>query len=156
MKKLLIILISLFAFNNIQAQGIMKDPVSFKLKNGIEVIVAENGGMAKVMASVKIEGAQLNSKVATAINFADNEKDCGPTVNFAADEANVAADTEDFENAFLAMADALKLPATNQGRFTAATTYITIAGDITVARAKALAMKAFDEWQGNSSSKLAK
>jgi len=156
MKNLLIILISLFAFNNIRAQGIMKDPVSFKLKNGIEVIVAENSGMAKIMASVKIEGARLDSKVAAAINFADNEKDFGPKVSFAADEANVAADTEDFENAFLLMAEALKLPAANQGRFTTATTYITIAGDITLAQAKALAKKAFGEWRENGSSELTK
>ncbi|RQO70503.1 hypothetical protein DBR43_21050 [Pedobacter sp. KBW06] len=154
MKNLLIILISLFAFNNIQAQGIMKDPVSFKLKNGVEVIVAENNGMGKVLASVKIEGGQLASNTSVAI--ADRGKDFGPKVSFGTDEATVAADTEDFENAFLVTAEALTSADRNHGSLVPAKTYITIAGDITLAQAKVLARKAFGEWKENSSSELAK
>ncbi|NQX37475.1 hypothetical protein SAMN05421820_103541 [Pedobacter steynii] len=154
MKNLLIILISLFAFNNIQAQGIMKDPVSFKLKNGVEVIVAENNGMGKILASVKMEGGQLASN--TKVTMADKGKDFGPKVSFSTDEASVAADTEDFENAFLATADALTSASRNHGNLVPARTYITIAGDITLAQAKVLAKKAFGEWKENSSSELAK
>jgi len=154
MKNLLFIIIGLFTFSNIQAQGIMKDPVSFKLKNGVEVIVAENNGMGKVLASVKIEGGQLASN--TTITLADNGKDFGPKVNFGTDEANVAADAEDFENAFLAAAEALTSTTRNHGNLVPAKTYITIAGDITLAQAKVLAKKAFGEWKENSSSELTK
>lgn len=154
MKNLLIILISLFAFNNIQAQGIMKDPVSFKLKNGVEVIVAENNGMGKILASVKMEGGQLASN--TNVTMADKGKDFAPTVSFGTDEASVAADTEDFENAFLATAEALTSTSGNHGNLVPARTYITIAGDITLAQAKVLAKKAFGEWKENGSSELTK
>ena len=148
MKNLLFIIIGLFTFSNIQAQGIMKDPVSFKLKNGVEVIVAENAGMGKVLASVKIEGAQMDVK-----NGADNGEDFGPKVNYNADEVNVAADMADFEKAFLTMAATLK-SAVNAGNSTPS--YITIAGDITLAQAKALVKKAFGEWKENRDTELAK
>ncbi|RQO70502.1 hypothetical protein DBR43_21045 [Pedobacter sp. KBW06] len=154
MKNLLFIIIGLFTFSNIQAQGIMKDPVSFKLKNGVEVIVAENNGMGKVLASVKIEGGQLASN--TNISIADHGKDFEPKVSFGTDEAHVAADTEDFENAFLATAEALTAAGRNHESLVPAKTYITIAGDITLAQAKVLARKAFGEWKENSSSELAK
>ena len=154
MKNLLFIIIGLFTFSNIQAQGIMKDPVSFKLKNGVEVIVAENNGMGKILASVKMEGGKLASNTNVAIT--DNGKDFRPKVSFGTDEANVAADTEDFENAFLATAEALKSATRNHGNLIPARTYITIAGDITLAQAKVLAKKAFGEWKENSSSELAK
>ncbi|MNL32863.1 hypothetical protein D3C87_1547410 [compost metagenome] len=151
MKNLLFIIIALFTFSNIQAQGIMKDPVSFKLKNGVEVIVAENDGMGKVLASVKIEGTQLNVKNSVAV--ADNGADFGPKVNYSLDEVNVAADIADFEKTFLAMAVNLK-SAVNGGNSTPS--YITIAGDITLAQAKALVKKAFGEWKENSDAELAK
>ncbi|AOM76177.1 hypothetical protein [Pedobacter steynii] len=151
MKNLLFIIIGLFTFSNIQAQGIMKDPVSFKLKNGVEIIVAENAGMGKVLASVKIEGAQLDAK--SSVASADNGEDFGPKVNYSADEVNVAADIADFEKTFLTMAATLK-PAVNAGNSTPS--YITIAGDITLAQAKALVKKAFGEWKENTDTELAK
>lgn len=168
MKNLIVIIIALFTFNNIQAQGIMKDPVSFKLKNGVEVIVAENSGMGKVLAAVKVEGTQLGTNEVltnglenmlnegTKVAFATNVKDFGPKVSLVADEVHVSADTEDFDKAFMVMANALKSPVMNEGNIVPSKTYITIAGDITVAQAKALAKKAFGEWKENRVTELAK
>lgn len=174
-------IIGVFAFNNIQAQGTMKDPVSFKLKNGIEVVVAENSGMGKVFASVKIEGEPVSTNAALSdvltnlltegaihkskVAFANNGKDIAPKVNINAEEGNVAADAEDFENAFLVLSSILQKPEMDKEAVDKANknaehsislaelktfynqqikpsrTYITIAGDITLAEAKALTKK---------------
>ncbi|NQX37477.1 Peptidase M16 inactive domain-containing protein [Pedobacter steynii] len=189
-------MIGVFAFGNIEAQVTMKDPVSFKLKNGIEVVVAENIGMGKVFASVKIEGEDLNTNAAVSevltklltegasakgkVAFANSLKEIAPKVSVTADEANVAADAEDFENAFLVMSSALQetvidqptldqvIKATKQGvslaevktfynkQIIPSRTYITIAGNISVAQAKALAKRAFGEWKENSESVIAR
>ncbi|MNR21297.1 Peptidase M16 inactive domain protein [compost metagenome] len=189
-------IIGVFAFNSIQAQVTMKDPVSFKLKNGIEVVVAENSGMGKVFASVKIEGEPISTNTAVSevltnlltegaihkskVAFANNGKDIAPKVNITAEEGNVAADAEDFENAFLVLTSTLQKPEINKEALEKANqnaaysisvdelktfynqqikpsrTYITIAGDITVAQAKALTKKAFAEWKENQESAIAK
>lgn len=195
-KKVLIMMIGIFAFGNSEAQGTMKDPVSFKLKNGIEVVVAENTGMGKVYASVKIEGEtpESNAAVADALTniltesasakgkvvFADNLKQIAPKVSVKADEANVAADADDFENAFLVMSSALQETVIDQvavdqvnrnakqavslaelktfykKQMIPSRTYITIAGNISVAQAKVLAKKAFGDWKENSEVPIAK
>lgn len=189
-------MIGVFAFGNIEAQVTMKDPVSFKLKNGIEVVVAENIGMGKVFASVKIEGEDLDSNGAvsgvltniltegTSVRskavFAGSQKEIAPKISVTADEANVAADADDFENAFLVVASALQEPVIDQiildqvnkttkqavslaevttfynKQITPSRTYITIAGNISLAQAKALAKKAFGEWKGNSETFIAR
>lgn len=189
-------MIGVFAFSNIDAQVTMKDPVSFKLKNGIEVVVAENIGMGKVFASVKIEGEDLDSSVAVSevltniltegagakgkVVFANSLKEIAPKVSVTADEANVAADAEDFENAFLVMSSALQETVIDQAtldqvnkatkqavslaevktfyskQIIPSRTYITIAGNISVAQAKALAKKAFGEWKGNRETSTAR
>lgn len=189
-------MIGIFAFSNSEAQGTMKDPVSFKLKNGIEVVVAENTGMGKVYASVKIEGEtpESNAAVADALTniltesasakgkvvFADNLKQIAPKVSVKADEANVAADADDFENAFLVMSSALhetvidqvavdqvnrnakqavslaELKTFYKKQMIPSRTYITIAGNISVAQAKVLAKKAFGDWKENSEVPIAK
>jgi predicted Zn-dependent peptidase len=195
-KKVLIMMIGVFAFGNIEAQVTMKDPVSFKLKNGIEVVVAENIGMGKVFASVKIEGEDLDSNGAvsgvltniltegTSVRskavFAGSQKEIAPKISVTADEANVAADADDFENAFLVVASALQETVIDQiildqvnkttkqavslaevttfynKQITPSRTYITIAGNISLAQAKALAKKAFGEWKGNSETSIAR
>ena len=195
-KKVLIVMIGVFAFSSIEAQVTMKDPVSFKLKNGIEVVVAENIGMGKVFASVKIEGEALDSNAAISevltkiltegakakgkVAFANSLKEIAPKVSVTADEANVAADAEDFENAFLVMSSALQESVIDQvtldqvnkntkqvvslaevktfynKQFTPSRTYVTIAGNISIAQAKALAKKAFGEWKENSEASIAR
>jgi predicted Zn-dependent peptidase len=195
-KKVLIMMIGVFAFGNIEAQVTMKDPVSFKLKNGIEVVVAENIGMGKVFASVKIEGEDLNTNAAVSevltkiltegasakgkVVFANSLKEIAPKLSVTADEANVAADAEDFENAFLVMSSALQETVIDQAtldqvnkttkqsaslaevktfynkQITPSRTYVTIAGNISVAQAKALAKKAFGEWKGNTETSIAR
>lgn len=189
-------MIGVFAFGKIDAQVTMKDPVSFKLKNGIEVVVAENIGMGKVFASVKIEGETLDTNAAVTevltnilaegasakskVVFANSLKEIAPKVSVTADEANVAAAAEDFENAFLVMSSALQESAIDQvmvdkvnkstkqavslaevktfynQQITPSRTYITIAGNISLAQAKALAKKAFGDWKGNAEASIAK
>ena len=195
-KKALIMMIGVFTFSSIEAQVTMKDPVSFKLKNGVEVVVAENIGMGKVFASVKIEGEALDSNAAVSevltkiltegasvkgkAVFANSLKEIAPKVSVTADEANVAAAVEDFENAFLVMSSALQESVIDQvivdkvnkstkqvvslaevktfynKQITPSRTYVTIAGNISVAQAKALVKKAFGEWKGNSEASIAR
>lgn len=187
---------AVFAFSNIEAQVTMKDPVSFKLKNGIEVVVAENIGMGKVYASVKIEGEMPESNAAVAealtnilterasakgkVVFANRLKEVAPKVSVKTDEANVAADAADFENAFLVMSSALQEREIDQDtvdqvnrnakqavslselktfynkQIIPSRTYITIAGNISVAQAKVLAKKAFGDWKENTEALIAK
>lgn len=189
-------MIGVFTFSSIEAQVTMKDPVSFKLKNGVEVVVAENIGMGKVFASVKIEGEALDSNAAVSevltkiltegasvkgkAVFANSLKEIAPKVSVTADEANVAAAVEDFENAFLVMSSALQESVIDQvivdkvnkstkqvvslaevktfynKQITPSRTYVTIAGNISVAQAKALVKKAFGEWKGNSEASIAR
>lgn len=132
MKKLFIIMIGVLAFQYAQAQGTMKDPVSFRLKNGINVVIAENAGMGKVYASIKIEGepVQEGNKAGVhtilgnllndnAINknkaaFENNGKEVLPKMSINSSEGNLAADAADFENAFLVLSDALENPVLDE------------------------------------------
>lgn len=195
-KKIIVLALVILAFSNVKAQRIMKDPVSFKLKNGIEVIVAENSGMGKVYANLKIEGDQDESKkeVSTLLGhmltegtsnkikttFENNGKEIKPKVSLNSEEGNVASAAEDFESAFLVMSAALQQPVLNQSvldkinqnnvrtisldevksfynqKVSPSKIYITIAGDITVAEAKALSKKAFGDWKVNNDSALAR
>lgn len=132
LKKVLILAIGIFAFQNTQAQGVMKDPVSFTLKNGINVVVAENSGMGKVFAGIKIEGEAVKGaslKGITAVlgkmlnenanhnntaAFENSGKLKLPKVSLGAEEGNLAADAEDFAGAFMAMSASLQEPVLDE------------------------------------------
>lgn len=180
MKKIFAMIICLLAVQFVQAQVTMKDPVSFKLRNGIEVVVAENSAMSKVFAQLKIEGAVaeedaqlastlgdvLNEGLNRPANFQYSGIGQAPKMNISATEAQLAASSENFEQAFLTLSTALKEPAFEEQQGSAVADFyhrqfapekisITIAGDITVAQVKALLKKAFGSWT-NAPVELAK
>lgn len=67
-QKLSILLITLFSFNAAFAQSPMKEPISFKLKNGVTVVVAQNVGLGKIYSRLTIENQTSDSqKVATQV-----------------------------------------------------------------------------------------
>jgi len=177
-----------------QAQR-MKDPVSFKLKNGLNVIIAENSGMGKVYASFKTEGGILNENFSALVGeiwsrstlagyravFEEGERAGMPKLSVAHGDGNVSAKAADFEAAFMAMSDVWQSFDASQDLLDVAPksadvaditletlknyysrqvvpehTYITIAGDITVADAKMLVKKAFGYWAVRSDDVLSR
>lgn len=109
--KLSILLIALFSFNTSFAQSPMKEPVSFKLKNGLTVVVAQNVGLGKIYSRLTIENQTDDSqKVAAQIlaNFLNNKankfnegmlENGKPvsTVSMSFNEANAATNINTFE-----------------------------------------------------------
>src|SRR5689334_22028378 len=61
-KKISMFLFILFAGNVVFAQNNMKSPVSFKLKNGLTVIVAQNVGLGKIYSRLTMENAAANDQ----------------------------------------------------------------------------------------------
>lgn len=79
-------------------QGIYKDPVSFKFKNGLTLIVAENHSTPKVYAGFSFdEGIETDTQKTS-------------TLNLISRLYNVSAKKEEFKDNFLSMFDALKKP----------------------------------------------
>jgi len=109
--KLSILLIALFSFNTSFAQSPMKEPVSFKLKNGLTVVVSQNVGLGKIYSRLTIENHTDDSqKVAAQIlaNFLNNKankfnegmlENGKPvsTVSMSFNEANAATNINTFE-----------------------------------------------------------
>ncbi|TKC05067.1 peptidase M16 family protein [Pedobacter frigoris] len=109
-------------FVNAQS-GHMKDPVSFKLKNGLTVVVAENNEAAKVFSSFTYEAdlidqinktgakeiltAMLNSTAASQAN----------QVSFTEKGGNINAVTSDFEMALQALSVSVQEPMMEQELF---------------------------------------
>ncbi|WP_316790493.1 hypothetical protein [Pedobacter frigoris] len=118
MNKILLTLTLTILFSQfVNAQsGHMKDPVSFKLKNGLTVVVAENNGAAKVFSSFTYEAdlidqinktgakeiltAMLNSTAASQAN----------QVSFTEKGGNINAVTSDFEMALQALSVSVQEP----------------------------------------------
>lgn len=178
-KNILIAIVTVISIQFAVAQNSMKEPVSFKLKNGITVIVAENTGLGKVFASVSSENnisvkptitesldnlLNLKAKQALSETFGESNKKINPSVKFTNTEANVASDVNDFSSTFSIMSTTLQGISidknTVQGnaslndiksfyshQFNPSKTYITIAGDITLAQAKVLVKKTFGDWK---------
>ena len=179
MKKIIFTALSLFAManNNARAQqSAYKDPVSFKFKNGLTLIVAENHSVPKVYSSFSFDE--------------DGEKDIQKIglMQLISRLYNLSSGKEEFKNTFLSMFGTLKKPEITSYDFdrikkqlssdlhtkdhpygelvtesvlqaltledllafykthvNAAGAYITIAGDITPAAARALVEKAVSE-----------
>lgn len=185
--KIAFIILSLFTFNTAFAQN-MKAPVSFKLKNGVTVIVAQNAGMGKIYSRLTIEHPQgvpqhraakafegfLNSKANTYQNNTVDGSET-PKVSLALAEANTATNVAEFEQAFQFVSANLTNPELSKqtfdgiqenaeladltlndvkafysNHFNPAHTFITIAGDIDVATAKAMVTKAFGNWKAEA------
>jgi predicted Zn-dependent peptidase len=128
--KISILILSLFAFNAAFAQR-MKEPVSFKLKNGITVIVAENVGLGKVYSRLTIENKStaeqrnvaqifegfLNGKANAFNQNVDKDNTLAPQVSLSVDEANTTTNIADFGHALQFVADNILNPELSQQAF---------------------------------------
>lgn len=243
MKKLFIAVATLFFLSGLHAQKIdrskppkagpapvisIKDPVQFKLNNGMTILVVEDHKLPKVSASLYIdrgpvtEGAKAGvislmgsmlseGTTSKSKDVFDKEVDqMGANVNLSSSGGGVSALTRYFDKAFMLMSDAVRNPAMKESSFeklksqmltslksidksakaissrvvdalsygkdspmgefeteesvtgitlddvkksyggyiTPSRSYLTFIGDITPAKAKALAQKAFGNWTG--------
>lgn len=181
--KIAFIILSLFTFNTSFAQN-MKAPVSFKLKNGVTVIVAQNAGMGKVYSRLTIEHPRAMAKhnaakafesfLSNKANTFQNNNANGetPKVSLMLAEANTATNVVEFEEALQFVSASITNPELSKqvfesieenadltldeakafygAHFNPEHTFITIAGDIDVATAKAMATKAFGNWKNEA------
>jgi zinc protease len=150
MKKYILIIAGAFLMQYAQAQTIdrskqpkagpapvlsIKDPVTYKLPNGITVLVVEDHRLPKVSASLVIDagpikegvkagvtnlmGAMLNegTKTMPKAVFDEAVEKMGADVSLSASGGSVSALTRYFSNAFTLMGQALKQPAFTQESF---------------------------------------
>ncbi len=113
----------------------IKDPATFKLKNGITVLVVENHKLPKVTAVYNIDaglisegrkagvmslmGQMLNegTKTKTKAQFDEAVEKMGADVSLSSSGASASALTRYFSDAFMLMAEALKEPRFTQESF---------------------------------------
>jgi predicted Zn-dependent peptidase len=116
------LLVCLLTFNNAFAQNNLQEPVRFKLKNGLTVIVAQNKGLGKIYSRLTIENEiaenqkneaqvfgnflaikadQFNQAVVPAVNKVTTK------INLSVDEANTTTNVENFEQALQFISDNL-------------------------------------------------
>lgn len=121
LKNFIIIAITLLSTQIATAQsGAMKAPVSFKLKNGLTVIIAENQNAKKVYASLSGE-----STVAENVNPAAQEvlhqmlgKNEG--IRFDGKGAHISTVATDFDNTLTALSKSIQPALLTQSAFDAA------------------------------------
>ena len=102
------IAISLFTFGQVKAQQTPKafrDPVSFKLKTGLTLIVAENQSTPKVYSGFSVD----TDPNATLDKISQ--------IDLMSRIFNVSSDSREFKTAFLRMFLALKTPVMNEVSF---------------------------------------
>ncbi|WEK19205.1 MAG: insulinase family protein [Candidatus Pedobacter colombiensis] len=123
-KKLFITTIALFTIQFAQAQSFtMGSPISFKLSNGMTVIVAENSGTNKIYSSFTVneETADKNHKAGAQniLNEMLNEiaSDAEAGVSFDDKGANLASLATNFDKALSIMSTSIKTPALTQPSF---------------------------------------
>jgi predicted Zn-dependent peptidase len=191
-KNLIIAAIAILTTQVATAQtGSMKDPVSFKLKNGLTVILAENQQATKVFASLSNDNETVTGKVGAqeVLNIMLNHSAGNNELRFNEKGANIATAASNFNGVLNSLATIIQNPDLNQSTFekakatviagiytkdryynseitsqaletltlddvktfysanaNAAGTYLTIAGNITLAEAKALVKKSFGDW----------
>ncbi|MEE1945926.1 insulinase family protein [Pedobacter sp. KR3-3] len=128
--KISILILSLFASHAALAQR-MKEPVSFKLKNGLTVIVAQNVGLGKVYSRLTIENkgteaqrnaaqifeSYLNGRANTFNQNVNKSNAVTPQVSLTVDEANTSTSIADFEHALQFVADNFVNPELSQQAF---------------------------------------
>ena len=111
------------------------DPVSYKLPNGITVLVVENHKLPKVSATFSIDAGPITegskagvisllsglmnegTTTKTKIQFDEAVDQLGAGVGVSAGGGNTSALTRYFDSAFLLMADALRHPAFPESSF---------------------------------------
>lgn len=204
--QLLILTLSFAGMQSVQAQsGSLKDPVSFKLKNGLTVIVAENHSATKVFSNFSTEAKASEStykagsqELLTAM-LNETAQELAQQVTFTEKGGNINAFGSDFDMALQALSNSVMHPMFNavvfakhknallqsiqaKDRYYAAeiteaavealslkdiqdlhhdfmipsSTYLTIAGNITVPVAKILAKKVFGNWKSIEAVEISK
>lgn len=116
-KYLIILVFGVLATHIAAAQsGRMKDPVSFTLKNGMTLVVAENDGASKVFSGFTSE-AQLGSMISKSgaqevlnIMLSNNAAKLDSCISFNEKGGNVKADPAVFEKALQSLRLAIDKP----------------------------------------------
>lgn len=203
-KNLFILALTFTATQTVHAQSsALKDPVSFKLKNGLTVIVAENHSSSKVFSSFNSEAEVASEKagakeILTAMLNA-NAGQLAKQLSFTEKGGNINALASDFDWSLQALSASIQQPLEDQKLFESCkaalsksveardryyapelnveavadltlndiqhlhhelmvpgSTYLTIAGNISLADAKVLAKKSFGTWKGTESTEISK
>ena len=123
-KHLLILTLSLAGMQSLKAQtGPLKDPVSFKLKNGLTVIVAENHNASKVFSNFNTEAKTSESsykagaqEILTAM-LNGTAQELARQVSFTDKGGNINAFTSDFDMALQALSNSVMQPQLNEESF---------------------------------------
>ncbi|MEQ7800999.1 hypothetical protein ABDJ41_14435 [Pedobacter sp. ASV1-7] len=99
------------------AQSVMKEPVSYKLKNGMTVIVAENSGTQKVFSVLSFEGTNKyvaeKAAVQELVNIILTQQlpEIHKSLSFTDRGINLAAaNADEFEDALAAMSTYITAP----------------------------------------------
>ena len=166
----LVLGLMLMASGEAIAQSSMKNPVSYHLKNGITLIVAENTGFGKIYASVESEShvsnanysafdqldehLNLNAKKQLSETFAPLTPK-SPKITFRKGKANIASDIQSFSETFAILASTIqhvnckdeKKDHFFRNQFVPSKLVITIAGDIKQSEAKRLVNQYFGTMQ---------
>ena len=205
MKNLLILIAVIFAAQSSNAQsGAMKEPVSFKLKNGLTVIVAENTSATNVFSSFSPEAnlsaeVKIGAREVLTAMLNNSAAKLANQVSFTEKGGNIKAVGSDFDMALSALSSTVQQPVLSQDVFelckteliksvnakdryystemneealsaltlndirslhhdlmVPGSTYLTIAGSISVVEAKILAKKAFGSWRGAEAVEISK
>lgn len=114
LKTIFALIIILFAAQYTKAQSGMMNPVSFKLKNGVSVIVAENQDAPKVYTKFTFEDEQGNNHYAAGVteilNAMLNEvaAPIADHVTFNEKGGNINTSAAEFNNALTALSTAVQ------------------------------------------------
>jgi predicted Zn-dependent peptidase len=113
---------------NAQSSG-MKNPVSFKLKNGLTVIIAENQDAKKVYANLTSETEQTDHKagVPEVLNAMLNADDQNSELIFNDKGANISTTAISFSNTLNRLSTKIKDPVFSPEAFEKAITTVSTA-----------------------------
>lgn len=121
MKKTMIMLMLMLGTSYANAQtGTFKDPVSFKLKNGLTVIVAENESANKVLSTLTIDADPASTDTKAGVKelltllLNENAGKTATGLSFNENGGNLAVLPDDFDAALSALSTTVKLPAIDQ------------------------------------------
>lgn len=121
LKNFIIIAITLLSTQIATAQsGAMKAPVSFKLKNGLTVIVAENQDAKKVYASLSGESAIAENVNPAAKEVLHQMFGKAEGIRFDEQGAHISTIADDFDNTLTALSKSIQPALLTQSAFDAA------------------------------------
>ncbi|TDQ09694.1 insulinase family protein [Pedobacter metabolipauper] len=123
-RRLIILVLSIITVQYASAQtAIFKEPVSFKLKNGMNIIVAENLGTSKVYSSFTIDGDAVSEGnkpgIENLLNAMLNEDvaQSGTGISFNEKGGNLASNTVNFDLALSTLSRSVRQPALTDPAF---------------------------------------